>query len=72
MNKAMELYATGNYNKKELAELLSLGSATIRRWIGRTNGVDVYTNSEIFLSWVGLVLCKELKHNQVMIMESLL
>ncbi len=39
MNKAMELYATGNYNKKELAELLSLGYATIRRWIGRTNGV---------------------------------
>jgi hypothetical protein len=33
---------------------------------------DAYTNSEIFLSWEGLVLCKELKHNQVMIMESLL
>ena len=40
MNNAMELYVTGNYNKKELAELLSLGYATIRRWIGRTNGVD--------------------------------
>ena len=34
-DKAMELYKTGNYNKKELAELLSLGYATIRRWCDR-------------------------------------
>jgi hypothetical protein len=33
---------------------------------------DGYADSEIFLSWVGLVLCKELKHNQVVIMESFL
>ena len=31
-DKAMTLYKTGNYNKKELAKLLSLGYATIRRW----------------------------------------
>lgn len=36
-NKAMDLYVTDNYNKKELAELLSLGYATVRRWIDRYN-----------------------------------
>lgn len=34
-DKAMELYQTGNYNKTELAKLLSLGYATIRRWCDR-------------------------------------
>ena len=34
-DKAMTLYKTGNYNKKELAKLLSLGYAIIRRWCDR-------------------------------------
>ncbi len=34
-DKAMELYKTNNYNKKELGELLSLSYATIRRWCDR-------------------------------------
>ena len=34
-NKAMELYKTGNYNKTELAKMLSLEYATIRRWCDR-------------------------------------
>ena len=34
-DKAMELYQTGNYNKTELAKLLSLGYDTIRRWCDR-------------------------------------
>jgi transposase len=31
---------------------------------------DGYTNSDIFLSWVELALCKELKPNQVVIMDN--
>lgn len=31
---------------------------------------DGYTNSEIFLSWLELALCKELKPNQVVIMDN--
>ena len=31
---------------------------------------DGYTNSEIFLSWVELALCKELNPNQVVIMDN--
>ena len=34
-DKAMALYKTGSYTKKALAELLSLGYATIRRWCDR-------------------------------------
>lgn len=32
---AITLYQTGNYSKKDLAELLSLGYATLRRWCKR-------------------------------------
>lgn len=36
-NKVMNLYATGNYNKQELAKLLSLEYATIRRCCDKYN-----------------------------------
>ena len=31
---------------------------------------DGYTNGEVFLAWVELALCKELKPNQVVIMDN--
>ena len=34
-DRAITLYQTGNYSKKDLAELLSLGYATLRRWCKR-------------------------------------
>jgi transposase len=36
-DRAIALYKTGTYSKKDLAQLLSLGYATIRRWCDRYN-----------------------------------